>query len=1307
MKLFWGSIVFISVACFAPLAFGANVTQWTLNQSNNVFNSAPTSTGVWNVAGNWSNGVPSGAPGGTTAELTVNNFEYISFYGNINSNNTLTITVPSGQSAQAINFQDDGLDASGPGSITLNLQAGSTFTISGINTVNNNSITVTGEGDTLTSTINGGTVIVQTGNTTVGDTLGTNDTLIFQSTTVTYTGSNAIPVGPGPTLATTGIFVGAGTITGSTTGQVGTLIQNNATVNGSSFVIQVGTGGGTSGNYVLQNGSALNLSTSSTGFLSRIQIGGGGSMSIDSSSTLTLNGGSILYVGDPLATTQSAGTASVTTAGNINGNGGVINVGTGGTSGLLTQTGGSIGGSMAITVGAGTAGSGSYVITGGNAAFTNGFVVANGAGSNGTVSQTGGTLTVGPGVTAIFGVGGGTATYALGGGSADFQGGFHVGTGSTISMSGASTLSSEGDSIIRNGGNFVMGGSNATFNSTLEIQTGGNLNLNSGTMQIAENNLSGGGSLNLGGGYLKLTNGPDTTYSNPLFGNLTAGQSTIDVSATGITTFNFQKLVTGPGGITLIGNGNTNFYYTADANYSGMTSILAGVLNITNQNDIMNSSSVNLGSGGYLNLTISSGGFQYNNGISGPGTLLLNYTTAGDSFVMPNANNFTGKIVLGADGANAGNVQLFNGSYSDISENAAGSTVTIGGPSAIPASAPVPTSGTVTFTGNNTYTGDTNINPGFTVRASNFTGSVNNSGNLGTLGSLLSPGQLSIGGNLNSNGTLQYWANGQTADKYVVAGTSQLSGIINVVGSGTKTYTAVATGGGLTIGGNGMLNNAGGLNTNPALTLFSSFLTADGNNLYVNTVQQPLIGFVTTPQQKAYANAIDPFTQTPPIVFSSTLTALDAVPASEVAAAVQQLTPQGLQYAPLIGFENSMFLVSRLNGALGDLRTGYSGLDTNGISFAEPGFENGTARSLSGMLASNAPDFHTTAPNGVNYYPDGGGTAAPPSSDIEPAAPTSRMTPADAASPTTYNGQVMSDSPVPMHTSASPTLRSSRFGEFVSGDVVLANLNPNPNSMPTVSYTAGDIMAGVSYRMTSNLSLGVLFDYNHTNADTDSYGSKTIVNAYTPGVFATFFEKGFYANGLFAFGFNQYENTRNITMLGPANGTASSSPSGQQYTADLDLGYDFHPDKEKLWTVGPTLGLTYTHLNIDAYSESGMPADDYNVASQSVDSFRTRLGGHLEYLARVGNVALQPNIMAAWQHEYINDNSGLNVALQNIPTGTFTSPFVNTAADSGIFGCGLTATLDNSFAFYLNYMGDINGDGFFAQSIIAGVKGSF
>src|SRR6202012_4574017 len=98
-------------------------------------------------------------------------------------------------------------------------------------------------------------------------------------------------------------------------------------------------------------------------------------------------------------------------------------------------------------------------------------------------------------------------------------------------------------------------------------------------------------------------------------------------------------------------------------------------------------------------------------------------------------------------------------------------------------------------------------------------------------------------------------------------------------------------------------------------------------------------------------------------------------------------------------------------------------------------------------------------------------------------------------------------------------------------------------------------------------------------------GSTASVDTYSPAVYASFSDKGWYANALASYGFSNYDQSRQI-KVGAFNSAANSSPSGSQVVANLDGGYDFH---RGAFTFGPTLGLGYVHLDVDGYNESGAP----------------------------------------------------------------------------------------------------------------------
>jgi uncharacterized protein with beta-barrel porin domain len=619
-----------------------------------------------------------------------------------------------------------------------------------------------------------------------------------------------------------------------------------------------------------------------------------------------------------------------------------------------------------------------------------------------------------------------------------------------------------------------------------------------------------------------------------------------------------------------------------------------------------------------------------------------------------------------------------------------------------------PNSGTITtsLVGDNLANGVVGVGTFTTTSAINTTsvgGNVTNDGTLASLSPLVAVpmgntpnATFTIGGTLTqgATGVLKVRVTQTTADMYELGpGASTLAGKITATGStatGKNTYLVINDPGG-TI-------DSTALTTGVATALFSAVIDPADigvgvQQVFIDTTQKPIVTYAETPNQIAVANSLDSSGSNPIKTAFNQVTLADAT--SFFPQALDQLSPESLQYARNIAFENSSFLAERMNGVDADLRGGYGGLDTTAVNVVAPGFESGLGRSLGSMLAYNDPAFHSSAPNGVNYYPGGQSSGTPSSSS--------------SSAPPTWNSssEVMSDSAAnPYLATVNPAgPETPRLSEFIGGDVILADLNQNQNTANSPStkakYTAGDVTAGVSFRVTNHFAAGVLFDYNHTDAKTDSYGSKTTIDTYSPGLFATYFDHSFYANGLASFGYNNYSNTRNTGSFG----TASSSPSGQQYVGDLDVGYDFHPDKA--WIVGPTLGATYTHLDIDSFTETGSPFADLAVSSQSADSLRSRLGGHLAYQTNTGDVILEPNITAMWQHEFLDSSSGITSSFTDFSANPFTIQTAAPSRDSALIGVGLTASLSNSMVLYLNYLADVGAQDYWAQSVIGGFKARF
>ena len=153
-----------------------------------------------------------------------------------------------------------------------------------------------------------------------------------------------------------------------------------------------------------------------------------------------------------------------------------------------------------------------------------------------------------------------------------------------------------------------------------------------------------------------------------------------------------------------------------------------------------------------------------------------------------------------------------------------------------------------------------------------------------------------------------------------------------------------------------------------------------------------------------------------------------------------------------------------------------------------------------------------------------------------------------------------------------------------------------------------------------------------------------------------------------------------------------------------DGGYDFHQGH---WTFGPTAGLEYVHLDINGYSESGLPGADLNVNDDQSDSLRSLLGGHVSYNFTGEGVKFNPHFSASWQHEYLDSVRNITNQFSDVGTDAFTVRTARTSRDSALINVGLDAQINKSITLFSNYTVQAGQENYFGQSVQVGIKVGF
>ena len=282
------------------------------------------------------------------------------------------------------------------------------------------------------------------------------------------------------------------------------------------------------------------------------------------------------------------------------------------------------------------------------------------------------------------------------------------------------------------------------------------------------------------------------------------------------------------------------------------------------------------------------------------------------------------------------------------------------------------------------------------------------------------------------------------------------------------------------------------------------------------------------------------------------------------------------------------------------------------------------------------------------------------------------------------------------------TDKGRSFNIFVMGNVVLAQ-SFSQADLAHADTTTGGVELGVDYLITPHFKVGVMFGFGHTDGTLDNLGSKATLDSYAPGIFASYADKGWYANALASYGFNNYTEDRHVSF-GTLSGVAHGAPTGSQVVGNLDGGYDFHSGH---WTYGPTAGVQYTHFDVDNFSEGGSDPIDLQVGRENSNSLRSRVGAHVSYVFHTNKITLTPHLDVSWQHEFLDQSQSITSQFTSIGAGGFQNQTPNASRDSALIDAGLSAELNSHISLYLDYIAQAGQSNYFGQSVQAGIKIGF
>jgi outer membrane lipase/esterase len=199
---------------------------------------------------------------------------------------------------------------------------------------------------------------------------------------------------------------------------------------------------------------------------------------------------------------------------------------------------------------------------------------------------------------------------------------------------------------------------------------------------------------------------------------------------------------------------------------------------------------------------------------------------------------------------------------------------------------------------------------------------------------------------------------------------------------------------------------------------------------------------------------------------------------------------------------------------------------------------------------------------------------------------------------------------------AAPQAQVGKLSGFLSGSYDFGSRNQTAVTS-SFTYDIASFALGVDDRIADGVAIGAALGYGN-DSGTVQYGSKVSANAYQLGAYATFYQPSFFLNLKFAYGIDNYNNTR----PGVLAGNITAKPGGSTYDFGMDAGYVMH---YRNFAFGPIAGIDAANAHINAYTETGDPALTQSVNAQDYQRVIADVGLSGSTELTLGSAILRPH----------------------------------------------------------------------------------
>ena len=211
---------------------------------------------------------------------------------------------------------------------------------------------------------------------------------------------------------------------------------------------------------------------------------------------------------------------------------------------------------------------------------------------------------------------------------------------------------------------------------------------------------------------------------------------------------------------------------------------------------------------------------------------------------------------------------------------------------------------------------------------------------------------------------------------------------------------------------------------------------------------------------------------------------------------------------------------------------------------------------------------------------------------------------------------------------------------YIVGDSYSRTIDGSRGNQPFDSDSVG-VTVGLEYGFGSGV-IGVAGNYSKPKSNFDTGAADVKSRSTQLGVYAGFGVGGAFAQGYLGYGWDRHDIDRRGVVE-----NMSASPDGNHWVAGAKGGYLMGVGAVR---VGPVIGVDYTRVRVDGYTEDGDSALTLNVGSARYNSLRGNVGAEIRGDFAGGGIQLRPYAALVAEKELSGGGRDVSFAQTSAPT---------------------------------------------------------